>query len=405
MLIKLAWRNIWRNKKRSFITITAIFIAVFLSIFMRSMQLGMYDNMINNVVGSFSGYIQVHNNGYWDEQMIDNAFVNDEVLISKIKSIEGVSNTTKRIQSGSLAANNDLSKFVFVTGIEPEKEKSLTNWDERLIEGQLLDSTSNSINIGKGIAKYFKLNIGDTLIFIGQGYHGMQAVGAYPISGILDMKNPNLNKISVFMTLQNAQEYLSAENLVTHLIIDKKEYYDEKLIADKIKKITNNENYEIMTWQQMMPELEQIIQADSAGGIIMVFILYMIITFGIFGTVLMMTQERKYEFGVVTSIGMKKMKLMVTMVYETIFLTSIGVLSGILLSRPVVLYFYYNPMQFPEDQGEMMENQGFENMIPFMNSLDIPVTHGLIIFLISLLICIYPIITIHRLKPIKAMKR
>jgi len=404
MLIRLAWRNIWRNKKRSIITITAIVIAVFLAILMRSMQLGMYDNMIQNVVGSYTGHVQVHSNGFWEEQTIDNAFVYNDSLIQKIKKTEYVAGTTKRIQSGCLSSYGDLSKFVFVTGIEPKKEQLLTDWNKRLIDGQLLQTNSNSVNVGKGIAKYYNLKIGDTLIFIGQGYHGMQAVGAYPVSGILDMKNPNLNNTSVFMSLPKAQDFLSANNLMTHLVINKKQYSEEADIVATIKKQLN-QDYEIMSWQEMMPEIETIIQADSAGGLIMIFILYMIITFGIFGTVLMMTQERKYEFGVVISIGMKKTKLMVAMVYETIFLSAIGILLGIVLSRPIVLYFYNNPLEFPTDQVEMMENQGFEAVIPFMSSYDIPITHGLIIFFISLIICFYPILTIYKLNPIKAMKR
>lgn len=404
MLIRLAWRNIWRNKKRSIITITAIVIAVFLAILMRSMQLGMYDNMIQNVVGSYTGHVQVHSNGFWEEQTIDNAFVYNDSLIQKIKKTEDVAGTTKRIQSGCLSSYGDLSKFVFVTGIEPKKEQLLTDWNKRLIDGQLLQTNSNSVNVGKGIAKYYNLKIGDTLIFIGQGYHGMQAVGAYPVSGILDMKNPNLNNTSVFMSLPKAQDFLSANNLMTHLVINKKQYSEEADIVATIKKQLN-QDYEIMSWQEMMPEIETIIQADSAGGLIMIFILYMIITFGIFGTVLMMTQERKYEFGVVISIGMKKTKLMVAMVYETIFLSAIGILLGIVLSRPIVLYFYNNPLEFPTDQVEMMENQGFEAVIPFMSSYDIPITHGLIIFFISLIICFYPILTIYNLNPIKAMKR
>ena len=404
MLLKLAWRNIWRNRKRSLITVLAIFVAVFLAIVMRSLQLGMYDNMIGNVVSSFSGYVQVHTAGYWDEKVVDNSFVLDQELIDKVNAVEGVKSTLQRIQSGSLASNEDLSKFVFVTGIEPEKEMLLTNWEKRLIEGELLTSESKTINIGKGIAKYFSLEVGDTLVFIGQGYHGMQAVGAYPISGILDMKNPTLNNISVFMTLPMSQEFLSTENNITHLIIDKEKYGDELVIANALGEALD-ENYEVMTWQEMMPELEQTIQADSAGGLIMVFILYMIITFGIFGTVLMMTQERQYEFGVVVSIGMKKAKLIITMIYETIFLTSIGVLAGVLISRPLVLYFHYNPMKFPEESAQVMEEFGFEAVIPWMSSYDIPLTHGLIIFCISVVISLYPAINILYLNPIKAMKR
>jgi len=402
MLIKLAWRNIWRNKKRSLITISAIFIAVFLCVLLRALQLGLYDNMINNVVGSYSGYIQIHSKGFWDEQIVDNSFSLDKDFLNEIENIDGVSNTLKRIQSGSLASLSDLSKFVFVTGIEPSKESSLTNWKKRLINGQLLTEESRSLNIGKGVAKYFDLKIGDTLVLLGQGYHGMQAVGAYPVSGILDLKNPTLNKISVFMTLPQAQDFLSAQNMITHLILNKQENKDEDAIALNIKNLINDEVYEVMTWREMIPELEQTIKADSAGGLIMVFILYMIVTFGIFGTVLMMTQERKYEFGVLVSIGMKKIRLIKTMIYETILLASVGAILGIALSRPVIIFL--SPIKFPEEQAQMFENLGFEAIIPLMNTYDIPLTHGFIIFFISLIVCLYPLSVILKLDPIKAMK-
>jgi ABC-type lipoprotein release transport system permease subunit len=358
--------------------------------------------MIDNVVGSYSGYIQIHSKGFWDEQIVDNAFSLDKDFLKEIENIDGVSNTIQRIQSGSLASSSDLSKFVFVTGIEPSKESLLTNWEKRLIDGQLLVRQSKSVNVGKGVAKYFNLKIGDTLVLLGQGYHGMQAVGAYPVSGILDLKNPTLNKISVFMTLPQAQNFLSAENLTTHLILNKKENKDEDVIVSNIKNLIDNEAYEIMTWKEMIPELEQIIMADSAGGLIMVFILYMIVTFGIFGTVLMMTQERKYEFGVLVSIGMKKIRLIKTMIYETILLAGVGVISGIALSRLIIVYL--SPIKFPEEQAKMMENMGFEAVIPFMNSYDIPLTHALIIFFISLIVCFYPVSVILKLNPIKAMK-
>ena len=402
MLVKLAWRNIWRNKKRSLITISAIFIAVFLCIILRALQLGMYDNMINNVVGSYSGYIQIHSKGFWDEQIVDNSFSLNKDFLNEIESIDGVSNTLQRIQSGSLASLSDLSKFVFVTGIEPSKESSLTNWEKRLVDGQLLTGKSKSLNIGKGVAKYFDLKIGDTLVLLGQGYHGMQAVGAYPVSGILDLKNPTLNKITVFMTLSNAQDFLSAKNMITHLILNKQENKDEDAIALNVKNLLNNEAYEVMTWREMIPELEQTIKADSAGGLVMVFILYMIVAFGIFGTVLMMTQERKYEFGVLISIGMKKIRLIKTMIYETILLASVGVFLGIALSRPIIIFL--SPIKFPEEQAQMMENMGFEAVIPFMNTYDIPLTHGFIIFFISLIVCLYPLSVILKLDPIKAMK-
>ncbi|MBC91275.1 MAG: transporter [Flavobacteriaceae bacterium] len=405
MLIKIAWRNVWRNKRRSLITIAAIFIAVFLAIIMRSLQFGMYDNMIKNVVGSFSGYIQVHSKGYWDDKNINNSFKIDPDTYNKIEDTEGVSNILKRIQTGALSSNNDLSKFVYITGVQLENENKLTDWSKRLIDGELFKKNSNSIIVGKGVAKYYGLKVGDSLVFIGQGYHGMQAVGVYPVDGIIDMKNPNLNNLSVFMNLDVAQNFVSADDMLTSLVINKDEYFDENQLAKKIRSITDYESNDVMTWKEMTPELDQLIEADNAGGLLIIIILYMIVSFGIFGTVLMMTQERLYEFGVLISIGMKKSKLIISLIFETVLLTFVGTLSGIIISRPIVNYFHYNPVRLFGAAAAQLESAGFEPVIPFMNSFDIPVIHSLIIIFISLLTCIYPIIIISRLHPINAMNR
>ena len=405
MLIKIAWRNVWRNKRRSLITIAAIFIAVFLAIIMRSLQFGMYDNMIKNVVGSFSGYIQVHSKGYWDDKNINNSFKIDPYTYNKIEDTEGVSNILKRIQTGALSSNNDLSKFVYITGVQLENENKLTDWSKRLIDGELFKKNSNSIIVGKGVAKYYGLKVGDSLVFIGQGYHGMQAVGVYPVDGIIDMKNPNLNNLSVFMNLDVAQNFVSADDMLTSLVINKDEYFDENQLAKKIRSITDYESSEVMTWKEMTPELDQLIEADNAGGLLIIIILYMIVSFGIFGTVLMMTQERLYEFGVLISIGMKKSKLIISLIFETVIITFVGTLSGIIISRPIVNYFHYNPVRLFGAAAAQLESAGFEPVIPFMNSFDIPVIHSLIIIFISLLTCIYPIIIISRLHPINAMNR
>ena len=405
MLIKIAWRNVWRNKRRSFITIAAIFIAIFLTIIMRSLQLGMYDNMIKNVVGSFSGYFQLHSKGYWEDKNIDNSYEIAKSTINNIKEIEGVSNVIKRIQTGVLSSNNNLSKFLYVTGIEQKEEEKLTDWNKRLVDGRLLDKEDKSIIIAKGVAKYYNAKVGDSLIFIGQGFHGMQAVGIYPIQGIIDMKNPNLNNMSVFMNLSVAQDFVSADQRITNLVIDKEQYFDEIKIVEAIESKIDIQSNDLMTWKEMTPELNQLIQADNAGGMIVIIILYMIVSFGIFGTVLMMTQERLYEFGVLISIGMKKSKLMITLIFETIFLTIIGVLTGFAISRPIVNYFHFNPIRLFGSAAAQLESAGFEPVLPFMNTYDIPFIHGLIIILISLATCIYPIIIISNLNPVKAMNR
>tara|TARA_S200000501_G_C20849372_1_gene755049 strand:- start:1289 stop:2512 length:1224 start_codon:yes stop_codon:yes gene_type:complete len=406
MIFKIAWRNIYRNKKRSLITITSIFAALFLIIFMRALQFGFYDNLIKTVVESYAGYVEVHAKGFWDNQNLENSMVVDNELIKNIESVNGVENTVERLQSFSLISTGEKTRGGVINGVVIEDEQKITDWNKNIIDGSF-QLERNEIIIAKGIAEYFDLQIGDSLILYGQGYRGMMAAGKYPVKGIIDLKNPNLNKLGIFMTLESARDYVSSDNISTHIIIDKRQYYSEDKILNDLENILSSD-YEVMTWKETLPEIEQTITADSAGGLIMAFILYIIVVFGMFGTVLMMTEERKYEFGVLISIGMSRIRLFSIILVETVILSMIGVVLAILVTYPISYYFYLNPINIVTLMGEgadvMIEEFGFDPVVPFSISLDIPFSHALIIFTFSLLISVYPAIRIFRLNPVKSMK-
>ena len=235
----------------------------------------------------------------------------------------------------------------------------------------------------------------------------MMAAGKYPVKGIIDLKNPDLNKLGIFMTIESARNYVSSEEISTHIIIDKEKYYKEENIVVDLSNVLSKD-YEIMSWKETLPEIEQTITADNAGGVIMAFILYIIVVFGMFGTVLMMTEERKYEFGVLISIGMSRIRLFGIVLIETVILSMIGVVLAILITYPICYYYYLNPIDMADLMGEgadlMMEEMGFSPIAPMSIEWDIPLTHALVIFISSLLISIYPAIKISKLKPVKSMK-
>lgn len=247
MILKIAWRNIWRNQKRTLITTLSISGALFLIILMRSMQFGFYDNIINTIVQSYSGYVQIHANGYWDKQSVNNSMEVDEKLLNEINSIDGVNNIAKRLQTFSLVSKGEKSKGAIINGIEVEKERLITDWDKKIVEGSSSFKKSDQLILSKGIAEYFNVEIGDTLVLFGQGYQGMMAAGKYVADGIIDLSNPKLNEMAIFMDIKSAQEYISSENIATHLIIDKEQYYDEGKIAKDITNTISND-YEVMTW-------------------------------------------------------------------------------------------------------------------------------------------------------------
>ena len=406
MIFKIAWRNIYRNKKRTLITVTSIFAALFLIILMRALQFGFYENIIKTVVESYAGYVEVHADGYWDNQSLDNSMEVDQKLINDISSVEGVENIVQRLQTFSLISMGEKTKGGVINGVDISDEQKITDWNKKMVSGSF-DLGENEIIVGKGIAEYFDIRENDTLILYGQGYRGMMAAGKYPVKGVIDLKNPDLNKLGIFMAIESARNYVSSEEISTHIIIDKEQYYDEEKIVKDLSQILSKD-YEIMTWKKTLPEIEQTITADSAGGLIMAFILYIIVVFGMFGTVLMMTEERKYEFGVLISIGMSRIRLFRIILIETIILSMIGVLLAIILTYPISYYFNINPIDMAVLMGEgadqMMEDLGFSPLAPMSISWDIPLSHALVIFIFSLLISIYPAIKILNLNPVKSMK-
>ena len=398
MILKIAWRNIYRNKKRSLITITSVFAALFLIILMRALQFGFYDKLIETVVESYAGYVEIHADGFWDNQSLDNSMVVNQELLDDIQSVDGVENIVQRLQTFSLISMGEKTRGGVINGVNLSEEQKITG---------SFDLGYNEIIIGKGIAEFFKVSENDTLILYGQGYRGMMAAGKYPVKGIIDLKNPNLNKLGIFMTMESARNYVSSDEISTHIIIDKERYFEEEKIVQELGSILSDE-YEIMTWKETLPEIEQTITADSAGGLIMAFILYVIVVFGMFGTVLMMTEERKYEFGVLISIGMSRLRLFGIILLETIILSMFGVILAIIVTYPICFYYNLNPIDMAILMGEgadqMMEEMGFSPIAPMSISLDIPLSHALIIFIFSLLISIYPAIKISKLNPVKSMK-
>ena len=406
MIFKIAWRNIYRNKKRSLITITSVFAALLLIILMRALQFGFYDKLIETVVESYAGYVEIHADGFWDNQSLDNSMQVDQQLLDDIQSVEGVENIVQRLQTFSLISVGEKTKGGVINGINLSEEQKITDWNKKMVSGSF-DLSDNEIIIAKGIAEFFGISENDTLILYGQGYRGMMAAGKYPVKGVIDLKNPDLNKIGLFMTMETVRNYVSSDEISTHIIIGKEKYYDEGKIVEDLGLILSND-YEVMTWKETLPEIEQTITADSAGGLIMAFILYVIVVFGMFGTVLMMTEERKYEFGVLISVGMSRIRLFGIILVETIILSMVGVVLAVMVTYPISIYYNINPIDMAllmgDGANQMIEEMVFSPMIPMSISWDIPLSHSLVIFIFSLLISIYPAIKISKLNPVKSMK-
>lgn len=402
LYLSLAWRNIWRNKRRSIITMASVFFAILLALFMRSATEGVYANMVRNVVGFSLGYIQIHSKGYWEERSIDNVFVENQELYKSLER-KNIQNLIPRLENFALASTGNNTNVALVIGIDPDKEKVLTKINEKITKGTYLNNSSQGILIGEGMAKHLNLNLGDTLVIIGQGYHAATAAAKLPVLGIVRLGSPELDNNLIYLPLKMCQYIYSAENMLSSISVMLDDSGDLNSVKKSMTNALDTSSFEVMTWKEMMPEMDQFIEADSAGNEITIGILYLIIAFGIFGTLLMMTAERRHEFGILIAIGMKKHLLAFIVVAELILMAFIGALTGMLAGIPLIAYFYHNPIRFSGELEEVYRRFGFEPIIPMSTDASIFFTQATIVFCITLALAIYPCIAIFKLKPIEAI--
>ncbi len=401
--IILAWRNIWRNRRRTFITVASIFFGVILCTLMSSMQDGTYSKMIDNVVSFYSGYLQVHHPDYWESKSIDDLFVPEDSLIQKIKSNQDVDLIVPRMESFSLMSYGINTKGGMLIGIQPKEENQLTGLKKWVKEGDYLEKGDDGILMAVNLARNLNVEIGDTVALISLGYHGYSASGLFPVKGILEFPFPALNNFGTYITLEKARTFFSAPDMVTSLVLTVNDYDEVLPVKHQLSQQLGN-NYSVMTWDEMDPVTKQMIEGDKGQGVIMKGILYILIGFGVFSTVIMMIAERRKELGVMVAIGINKLKLAKVLFYETILIGLTGIITGFLVSMPLIAWLVHSPIPLTGEVAAVYEEFGIEPAIYFGSD---PMVFGgqiLVVLGITLLVSIYPLSKILRLKVTKSLR-
>ena len=464
----LAWRNLWRNRKRTLITVASVFFAVFFALLMRSLQLGSYDHMFRNVIESYTGYIQVQNEDFKDNSTVDNSFDFTPDIKQIILNDKNVADLIPRFESFALASSGQITKGVLVMGIDPEKEALLSDVRGRLVHYRLTENAINTLKkinlpenvkskldlfkgesyssesilqldlgikvkeadslmpgikrvtsfsngyitsgkkealLGDKLANFLNLNIGDTLVMIGQGYHGTTAATKFRIAGIVKLPTPDIDNKIVYLPTDVCQDFYNAPGMLTSMALCIKDNSDRAIfrtLKSLAKKLPSS--LRLLGWREMNELLINQMDADNKSGAIMIGILYMVIAFGIFGTVLMMTTERKREFGVLIAVGMQKSKLAAIVSFEMIYIGLLGILSGVAAALPAIIIGHYNPIRFSGEYAKIYESYGMEPIMPFMHVSYYFLWQSVIVALIVGIAITYPVRKIHKMKLVNSLK-
>jgi ABC-type lipoprotein release transport system permease subunit len=403
MYISLSWRNIWRNKKRTIIVASSVFFAVILAAVMRSAQLGSYSYMIDSSAKLFTGYLQIQGEDYWEKRSLDESIVIDKTTFDQITEIPSVTQLTPRLEAFALISHKSTTKVSQVIGIDPILEDKITEVKKKLKKGEFLTRDSRGLLIGSGLASMLKSDVGDSLIIYGQGYHGQIAAAIVPIRGIVKLPFKAMDNAMIFLPLQLAQEIFSCDNRITSLPILVDNIHHLAEVNEAVNDLLT-EGQKSMLWNEMLPDLEQSIEVDNVSGIIMLAILYIVIAFGVFGTIMMMVSERAKEFAILISVGMRRRRLLFILAIETLMVSFVGVVVGILGSIPIIFYLVHNPINLTGEMADLYDQLSIEPILNFSAEPSIFISQALVVLVIALVTIIYPLLFVRRLEPAKTIR-
>lgn len=400
--LKLAWRNLWRNKRRSLIILTSVIIGMIAVIFFESLSLGIFNQMLNNQIGAHSSHIQVHLKGFNDEKLIQKFIPDKTEIIKQIENNSKCKTYSERIVSFGLITTAENSTGVTIVGVDPLKERMITNISKQVIYGEYLGTNSNEILLSKRMADLLNVDLSDKVVLLSSKIDGEIGTELFKVVGIYQTASSSFDKLYVYIPLTDAQRMLGMNNKINEIAI----LINDLNLADTVKaeliKQIGSE-YEVLTFKELIPMLTLQLEMSSSWMLIVYLIIGTAMIFGIINAQMMAVFERVNEIGVLKAIGMSEKKLFVLLLSESIFLGLIGAMIGAVIGYGMVLYLSYSGLNFAVF-SEGLSSWGISAVIYPLISYTGILRSIFVIVLVSIVGSAYPAIKAFRFQPIQAIR-
>jgi putative ABC transport system permease protein len=405
--IMLAWRNVWKNKRRTILTLLTIMVGCAMIIFFRSTQDGSYEKMIEDSIAANTGHIQIHEKGYWENMSIDYAFIPSSAVMSYLRKNPAISATSRRIHAAGLVSYGNNTFGALIQAVDPEQEKRVSTLHTTIQPGgrYIRPDDGKKIIMGITLAKNLGAKVGDSVSLLSQGFDGSIAAANFTIVGIFKTRNPRYDQTTIIMPLAQAVETFSMIDYLSSLVIRLKNTSDMERVRDGLRALPGTKRLEIMGWDELTPELIQAIVMDKLFGYIFFFILFLITAFGVLNTVQMSVFERTRELGIMMAIGTKPRQIVTMVLLESVFISLIGVILGIIVGSSISYYFFIHPFDFSDYQKEMEVFSQVTTVFPAKLYAHNVITTALFTFLFGVLFSIAPARRASKLNPLKAIRQ
>ena len=402
--LSLAWRNLWRHPRRTWLTVSAMVFSNILLVFMISLQFGMYRVMYENGLRLLTGHLQVQADGYIDEARMRLSVPDVAELASRLRDSMPENEVAARAAAFALASSVERSYGVQVVGVQPDYEPGVSNLPGLVKKGRYLDAAgTQEAVIGSVLARNLKVSLGDELTLFGSGRDGSFAAGIARVVGIFNSGSVDIDRSLVQIPLADFQDIFVMEGHGHNVVIMTPDLFDLKNWVTRVESLVDADGLVVHDWDALMPGLRQSVQADMVSAWAMYGVLIVLVAFSVLNTQLMSVLDRTREFGVVMALGLAPARLGRLVLLETAIMSGLGLLIGVGLGTLLVSYFAAYGFTYPglEEMGAQFNIPG--RVYPSASFFSVMLGPSAV-FLACLLAAVYPAAKLLRMEPVAAMR-
>jgi len=402
--LRMAWRNLWRNKRRTWLTATAMAFSNVLLVFMIALQFGSYDMMIDNTLKVFSGQLQVQGEGYQENPKLETVVPDVLAVAGDLRKALPHAHVAPRAAAFALVSSEERSFGVQLIGVDPDSEPAVSTLPGLVVEGRYLsDPNASEIVIGAAMGRNLKVSAGDEITLLGSGRDGSFAAGVVTVVGFFETGSADMDRSFAEIPLDYFQDTFAMRGAGNSVAVALNSLDDVPNAMKAARAVAQPRGLAVLDWEALHPGLKQAIQADLSSAWFMYSVLIVLVAFSVLNTQLMSVMERTREFGVMSALGIKPRRLASLVMLETSLMAVIGLAIGVALGWAVSAYFSVHGFSYP----------GMEEMAQRFNlpgAMYPSVTFGTmmlgpsVVFLFCLLAAIYPALRLFRLRPVEAMR-
>ena len=403
--LRMAWRNLWRHKRRTWLTVGAMIFSNLILIFSISLQLGSYRMMIDNTLKSYTGHMQIQREGYNDEPKMRSSIDAIIPLANDVRKRLGSDSAAARAVAFAMTSSEERSYGLQIIGVEPDYEPNVSTLPGLIKTGDYFtDINAEEIVIGSVLARNLRVDIGDELTLLGSGHDGSFAAGIATVTGIFESGIAEVDRSMAQLPIGYFQNLFGMDGKGHNIVINAPDLSQVTSIRHAITgMLADHDTLVVLDWEQLQPGLKQAIQADFTSAWFMYGVLIVLVAFSVLNTQLMSVLERTREFGVMMALGFKPARLGGLVVTETVVMSVLGLAIGAVLGIAMTWYLSIVGFSYPGMEEMAVRFNLPDRMYPSLSFISIMLGPG-VVFLFSLLASLYPAVRLFFLQPVTAMR-